>query len=130
VACWGSDTNGIVSSAPTGIPFDSINMSHGACAIRSDNQHLECWGSTSLIGFPTYIGFTAVAVGQGGCGIRADNQELLCWSASSALQSRAPASIRFSEIDAQGSMACGLRADDGRKVCWGSKTYNPLFHEP
>jgi alpha-tubulin suppressor-like RCC1 family protein len=89
-----------------------------ACAIRSGDDTLACWGDDTFgEASPPPGAFASVSSGyEFTCGIRLD-RALLCWGAGAADERRPPPGS-FTAVAAGASHACALRTD--RSIaCWG-----------
>jgi hypothetical protein len=126
LACWGRDTAGLVSGAPSGEAYEQLSLGplHG-CAIRSSDQRAVCWGAASggaVTDAPPDTRFRQVTTssddslfqtrGQS-CAIRSDNGHVECWGYSA--YGRPPSGIAFSQLaDRQD---CGILAENHEVFC-------------
>jgi len=91
-----------------------------ACAIRSDDDTLACWGSDALGAASAPPGaFASVSAGfDFTCGVRLDHG-LLCWGlGGGGADGGRPPPGSFTMVAAGASHACALRTD-GSIACWG-----------
>jgi alpha-tubulin suppressor-like RCC1 family protein len=110
-----------LSQTPPG-SFEAVTAGFDhACAIRSGDNTLACWGDDAFgEASPPPGAFASVSAGYDfACGVRLDHA-LLCWGADAEGDRRPPAGS-FTTVDAGASHACALRAD-GSIACWGRDT--------
>lgn len=127
VYCWGTDSDGQVSSAPETGNFISLAAGRRhACALGADGT-LHCWGNNSERQAPAdatreYYGhFKSIACGDDfTCGVHVDGTPL-CFG-SSAHGKINPPDGKYLMIATGSDAACGVRSD-GRVVCWGDDTW-------
>jgi len=113
-----------LSQTPPG-SFEAVTAGFDhACAIRSGDDALACWGDDAFgEASPPSGAFASVSAGYDfTCGVRLDHA-LLCWGAG-ANDDRRPAGS-FTTVAAGASHACALRTD-GSIACWGLDAYGQL----
>jgi hypothetical protein len=131
VVCWGDNTYGQLN-VPPGLNASYVNVGNfTACAIRTIDSTVVCWGRDfGQLTAPTGA-FSTVSTGFNFvCGLRPD-QTVTCWGANASGQSSPPAGT-FRQVSAGAFHACGLRTDN-TVVCWGLNTSGrvvPAFLAP
>ena len=106
-------------AAPSGT-YDTIVAGwHHTCAIRSNDQTVECWGWEGLRKPATPSGmFTSIAAGSDhSCGIRAD-KTAVCWGLSNQYGQLDAPDGEFLTLASRSFHTCGLRTD-ATITCWG-----------
>jgi hypothetical protein len=121
--CWGSVANGLYNEPVDA--FSDIAVSRlAACAIRSSDGSLVCWGDDTdgvLTGKPTTGQFSAIYMAERtACAKRSDGT-LGCWGDNSTLAvSQAPSTV-VSIADGGDGFFCAVKSD-AKLACWGNNS--------
>jgi hypothetical protein len=102
-----------------------------ACAIKSLDGSLNCWGYDNLTQTEAPAGsFRSVSAGLNhSCAIRSGDGSLACWGYDPNGQASPPAGS-FGAVSAGAYHSCAINADNGSIVCWGDNTYGELNAPP
>jgi hypothetical protein len=105
---------------PGGFEAVTAGFNH-ACAIRSGDGTLVCWGDDTFgEASPPPGAFASVSAGyEFTCGVRRDHA-LLCWGANAQDEWKPPPGS-FTTVASGAVHACALRTD-GSLACWGRDT--------
>ncbi|MCA9568018.1 MAG: hypothetical protein KC656_09255 [Myxococcales bacterium] len=121
--CWGADTNGEVSNAPTGGEISSISGADGyLCAIV--DGAVVCWGDDTngmVSGAPTGTNFAAVSAGdQTACAIT-NLGAAHCWGNDEFGQITQIPVAELNDIDVGDTHVCAVFDIGGpyNSTCWG-----------
>lgn len=136
LTCWGSDTFGRVSDAPTGTAVAEVDLAQYPGCILDGSGLAQCWGE------PWNIGPTAPAVSteilsalavsqQAACGLRSSDGHVVCWGLDGpGTVTGRPVGEPFDQLSADGLATCGIRSADGAVVCWGDDAYGLVSDVP
>ena len=85
-ACWGLSFDfDVMTDVPADVTFTSISSAdYHTCAVRSDNQLIECWGNAAFANTNDVEGITFSSVyvtDRFSCGVTTDNR-VRCWGPS------------------------------------------------
>jgi alpha-tubulin suppressor-like RCC1 family protein len=118
VECWGDDTFGQVSDAPSEALLSIVGGDgRFTCGIKTSDRSLVCWGHPDLLEVEASGAFDEIAGGsEHACGRRA-NGEVVCWGDNGSLQLNVPPGT-YTSLGIGGQATCALRAD-GTPRCWG-----------
>jgi hypothetical protein len=117
--CSGSEDTGLTSPPEGAFSQVKVELDY-ACAIRSSDGSIACWGEPLVdVGqlSPPEGSFSQIDLALDvACGVRASG-EIACWG-DETLGLSSPPEGRFTHLDVSDSYACAIRAD-GEVRCWG-----------
>lgn len=117
LACWGRD-----APASTAGTYESVFVSDDkACAIRTVDSKVQCWGSPWPTSQPPDVAVTALSFDSSfGCAIRKSDQRRVCWGAENASAPTAPSTEKYASLSTGAFAPCGIEAGSNTLRCWGS----------
>lgn len=118
IICWGDDSDGAVSGAPTDTGWLEISAGTGhACARKADGVP-SCWGDNEHgQATPNPTPILQISAGDDhSCSVQADGY-MNCWG-NSELGATVPPNNRFEFVSAGTGFTCGIAVDD-TTMCWG-----------
>lgn len=115
------------------VPMGYSDISVGsqyACAIRSGDSTLVCWGDNEFGKSTAPAGkYRQVSVGiDHTCAVRAD-YVAACWGDASSGRNALPM-VAFSQVSVGRQYGCGVRLDSRSVLCWGSNQYGKATPPP
>jgi hypothetical protein len=122
VNCWGDDSDGVVSAAPTGaIGTLSLYSSH-ACAVNSTGLGVDCWGADDSGQATDQSGvFSAVAVGEAhSCALSVTGQIANCWGDDTHGQNSSKPALFYSSLVSGNDHLCVKSNTSEAYTCWGN----------
>ncbi|MFI5493122.1 hypothetical protein [Actinoplanes sp. NPDC051859] len=134
LTCWGSSrldnykradgTTSPMSRPPTmTVSSVSVGSSH-ACAIRVDNEQVQCWGPMHTTPPASLGAVLQVSVGSRSACAVTKVYELTCWGDSTGKTvSDAPKNVSFYSVSVSSTHACGVSIDSAA-ICWGSGLFS------
>jgi len=133
IAAWGSDSEGLVSNAPTGPGFVDLDCYGSWVLARKHDGTINGWGedhSGQIAQCPTQAGFLDIAASDSsGCAVASDGT-LLAWGSDLYGQvSNVPSGNGFVEVKAGLEYFVAKRID-GTLVAWGLDSYEAVSDLP
>ena len=121
IHCWG---RGAVNP-PSGQYVAIASSLDRACAIRSSDGQVSCWGNTTE---HVHRGFRQIHIARDhGCGVTTSGAAT-CWGTGPLANVQPPAGP-FAKVVTHHSQACGLRPD-GTTACWQGEPIIPSLTPP
>jgi len=107
---------------PAGYSDVSVGSQY-ACAIRSGDSTIVCWGDNEFGKSTAPAGkYRQVSVGiDHACAVRVD-YIAVCWGDASS-GGNAPPTLLFSQVSVGRQYGCGVRLDSRSVACWGSNQF-------
>jgi alpha-tubulin suppressor-like RCC1 family protein len=138
IRCWGDDTYGQVSAAPTSGAWEEIDAGIDFTCALNDSGQVLCWGKDAegnvegmTDGPDPTLTYDDLAVGhQFGCALT-DDGLVRCWGDDGSNQvSLAPANTEAIEIAAGGEFACIIMRSGELLQCWGNDIHDQVTLAP
>ena len=117
--CWGDNLYG-EGVPPDGDDYTAFSLgTHHGCAVRADDQTIDCWGRTSDGRTTPELGlYTAVSCGNSHtCGLHTDG-DIECWGNDTFGEVSEVPPGTFIDVRVGGDFSCGQRPA-GDWECWG-----------